>query len=89
MTTPSDPPSYEGYRFPAEIISYIVWLYFRFRLSYRDVEELLAARGILLSYETVRQCCGKFGQHYANQFRRRLLKPATNGIAMGVPHNQR
>jgi putative transposase len=61
--------SYVGYRFPAEIISYTVWLYFRFSLSYRDVEELLAARGLALTYETVRQWCRKFGQHYANQLR--------------------
>jgi putative transposase len=71
MITPSDPPSYVGYRFQAEIISYTVWLYFRFSLSYRDVEELLATRGILLTYETVRQWCRKFGQHYPNQLRRR------------------
>jgi putative transposase len=69
MTTPSDPPSYVGYRFPAEITSYTVWLYFRFSLSYRDVEELLAARGVVLTYETVRQWCRKFGQHSANQLR--------------------
>jgi putative transposase len=71
MTTPSDRPCYQGYRFPAEIISYTVWLYFRFPLSYRDLEELLAARAILLSYETVRQWCGKFGQQYPNLLGRR------------------
>ncbi len=65
------PPSYTGFRFPAEIIRHAVWLYFRFSLSYRDVEELLAERGILVSYETVRQWCLKFGQQYANQLRRR------------------
>ncbi len=48
-------PSYVGYRFPAEIISHAVWLYFRFLLSYRDVEELLPERGIAVSYETVRR----------------------------------
>ena len=47
--------SYAGYRFPAKIISHAVWLYFRFPLSLRMVEELLAARGIIVSYETVRQ----------------------------------
>ena len=46
---------YAGYRYPAEIISHAVWLYVRFTLSYRDVEELLAARGIFLTYETVRR----------------------------------
>jgi len=54
MTTPAC-PSYAGYRFPAEVISHAVWLYFRFPLSLRMVEELLAARGIIVSYETVRQ----------------------------------
>ena len=63
--------SYKGHRFPAEIIAHAVWLYFRFSLSYRDVEELLAARGVQVSYETVRQWCRKFGQLYANQLRRR------------------
>src|SRR6266498_334504 len=65
------PRSYKHHRFPIEIISHAVWLYFRFSLSYRDVEELMAARGIVLTYETVRQCCRKFGQHSANQLRRR------------------
>jgi len=64
-------PSYTGYRFPAEIISHAVWLYFRFPLSYRDVEELMAERGIVLTYETIRQWCQRFGQQYANHLRRR------------------
>jgi putative transposase len=71
MTTP-DYPSYAGYRFPAEIISYAVWLYFRFPLSLRHVDELLAARGIDVSHETVRQWSLKFGQAFANRIRRRL-----------------
>ena len=65
-------PSYAGYRFPAEIISHAVWLYFRFPLSLRMVDELLAARGIIVSHETVRQWGMKFGQAFANQLRRRL-----------------
>ena len=69
MQSSTTAPSYTGYRFPAEIISYAVWLYFRFPLSYRDVEELMAARGVVVTYETVRQWCRKFGQHYANQLR--------------------
>ena len=69
MKTNSNP--YSGYRYPAEIISHAVWLYFRFALSYRDVEEILAARGIVVSYEAVRQWCLKFGQQYANKLRRR------------------
>jgi len=63
---------YAGYRFPSEIISHAVWLYFRFPLGLRMVEELLAARGIIVSHETVRQWAGKFGQHFANRIRRRL-----------------
>ena len=71
MTT-SAVPSYAGYRFPAEVISHSVWLYFRFPLSLRMVDELLAARGIIVSHETVRQWGLKFGQVFANQIRRRL-----------------
>ena len=69
MRTPSDP--YRGHRFPAEIISHTVWLYFRFTLSFRDIDELLAARGIFVTYETIRQWCLKFGQTFANELRRR------------------
>ena len=53
---------YHRHRFPVEIISHSVWLYFRFALSFRDVEEMLAMRGVTLSYETVREWCLKFGQ---------------------------
>jgi putative transposase len=70
MTPTDSSPIYTGYRFPAEIISHVVWLYYRFSLSYRDVEELMAARGVVLSYETVRQWCRKFGQHAAKELRR-------------------
>lgn len=62
---------YHRHRFPAEIISHCVWLYFRFALSFRDVEEMLAMRGVSLSYETVREWCLKFGQTYANGLRRK------------------
>ena len=71
MTTPAC-PSYAGYRFAAEIISHAVWLYFRFPLSLRMVDELLAVRGIFVSHETVRQWALKFDQAFANQIRRRL-----------------
>jgi putative transposase len=50
-------PTYKRHRFPPELISYSVWLYFRFALSYRDVEELLAERGVIVTYETIRQWC--------------------------------
>jgi putative transposase len=65
-------PRYAGHRFPAEIISQAVWLYFRFPLSLRMVEEMLAARGIIVSHESVRQWALKFGQAFANRIRRRL-----------------
>ena len=64
-------PSYHGHRFPPEIISHAVWLYHRFCLSFRDVEDLLAQRGITVSYETVRQWCRKFGTEYARKLKRR------------------
>ncbi len=79
MTTPVC-PSYAGYRFPTEIISHAVWLYSRFPLSLRNVDELLAARGITVSYETVRQWGLKFGQGFANQIRRRPSSAGTSGI---------
>ena len=63
------PISYAGYRFPPEVISYAVWLYFRFPLSLRMVEEMLAARSIDVSYETVRQWALKFGQKAAKRIR--------------------
>ena len=62
---------YRGHRFPKEIISYCIWLYFRFGVSFRDVEELIAARGVLVSYETVRRWCDKFGQKFAADLRKR------------------
>jgi putative transposase len=62
---------YKNHRFPGEIISHGVWLYYRFCLSYRDVEELLFVRDITVTYEAIRQWCRKFGQPYANQLRRR------------------
>jgi putative transposase len=63
--------SYKGHRFPAEIISHCVWLYFRFSLSFRDVEEMMAERGVVVSYETIREWCQKFGQSYAKRLRTR------------------
>ncbi len=63
--------AYHGYRFPPEIISHAVWLYHRFSLSFRDVEDLLAERGITVSYEAIRQWCLKFGPRYARSLRHR------------------
>ncbi len=68
-------PTYKRHRFPPAIIGHAVWLYFRFALSYRDVEELLAERGVVVTYETIRQWCRKFGQAYANELRRRQPRP--------------
>ncbi len=64
-------PSYHRYRFPPEIISHAVWLYYRFCLSFRDVEDLLAKRGVIVSYETIRQWSRKFGAEYARRLKRR------------------
>ena len=62
---------YKRYRFPPEIIQYAVWLYYRFNLSYRDIEDLLAERGITVSYEAIRLWCNKFGSKYAQRLRRK------------------
>ena len=67
----SHAPSYHGYRFPPEIISHAVWLYHRFGLSFRETEDLLAQRGITVTYETIRQWCRTFGLAYARRLRRR------------------
>jgi putative transposase len=69
------PISYARHQFPAEVIRHAVWLYLRFTLSYRDVEELLAERGIEVSYETVRRWVLKFGPAFARNLRRRRPKP--------------
>ncbi|MFF9569878.1 IS6 family transposase [Streptomyces sp. NPDC014685] len=71
----SAPPSYRGHRYPVEVISHCVWLYFRFPLSFREVEELMLQRGVIVSHETVRRWCMKFGQAYANGLRRRQPRP--------------
>ena len=63
--------SCHGHRFPPEIISHAVWLYYRFCLSFRDVEDLLAKRGVIVSYETIRQWSRKFGAEYARKLKRR------------------
>ena len=66
---------YKGYRFPIEVIGHAVWLYHRFALSLRDVEELLLARGVVVSHETVRSWCARFGPDYAKKLRRRRPCP--------------
>src|SRR3982751_4855783 len=83
MTSAAKSP-YAGYRFPAEVISHAVWLYFRFPLSLRNVDEILAARGIIVSHETVRQWGLKFGQGIANRIRRRLPRAGDKWHLDGV-----
>jgi putative transposase len=62
---------YKRHRFPSEIISYAVWLYYRFNLSHRDIEDLLSQRGITVSYESIRLWCNKFGPKYARRLKRK------------------
>jgi putative transposase len=73
MRKPPDP--HYRHRFPAELISHAVWLYHVFSLSFRDVELLLAERGVIVSYESVRQWCLKFGASFADKMRRQRPKP--------------
>ncbi len=71
MTRFNRDPLYRRHRFTAEVIAHAVWLYFRFPLSLRMVEDLLAARGVIVSHQTVRLWAEKFGRHFANDIRRR------------------
>ena len=67
--------SYARHRFPPSVIQHAVWLYLRFTLSYRDVEDLLAERGLDISYETIRRWVAKFGPLFARTLRRRRQRP--------------
>jgi putative transposase len=73
MKRASDP--HFRHRFPAEIISHTVWLYHTFCLSFRDVELMLAERGVVVSYETIRRGCRKFAETFATRLRRRRPRP--------------
>jgi putative transposase len=75
MTLPATSERYKNHRFPGDIISHGVWLYYRFTLSYRDVQEILFERGITVSHEAIRKWCRKFGQQYANHLRHRRPRP--------------
>jgi putative transposase len=75
MKTRATANPYKRHSYPPDIIAHCVWLYFCFCLSYRDVEELLFARGVIVSYEAIRKWCRKFGQRYANGLRHRRPKP--------------
>ena len=71
MTQAVRDPLYRRHRFPAEVIAHAVWLYLRFPLSLRMVEDLLAERGVIASHQTVRLWVEKFGRHFANDIRTR------------------
>lgn len=71
MTRSAGDPLYRRHRFPAEVIAHAVWLYFRFSLGLRMVEDMLAARGVIVSQQTVRLWAKKFGRHFANDIWRR------------------
>src|SRR6476659_5169454 len=77
-----EPASYPRHRFPAEIISHAVWLYHVFSLSLRDVELILAERGIVVTHESIRHWCLKFGAEFARKLRRRRPQQETLGISM-------
>ena len=68
-------PTYKGYRFSIEVIGHAVWLYHRFALSLRDVEELMSSRGVVVSYESIRAWCADFGPDYAKKLRQRRPRP--------------
>jgi hypothetical protein len=74
-------PSYKGFRYPVEVVSHYVWLYHRFPLSLRDVEEMMAERGVSVSYDTIHQWCRKFGQTYATDCAAAGLDQATSGMS--------
>nr|WP_222440788.1 IS6 family transposase [Siccirubricoccus deserti] len=71
----SEPTTYPGHRFPAEIIHHAVWLYHVFSLSLRDVELIFAERGITVAHESIRRWCLKFGHDFASRLRRRRPRP--------------
>ena len=67
--------TYKGFRFPREIIAHCVWLHHRFTLSFRDIELLMADRGVEVTYETIRTWCTRFGPEYARRLRRQTPRP--------------
>ena len=82
MTPPPAPERYKNHRFPGEIISHGVWLYYRFPLSYRGAEEPLFERGIDVTHEAIRQWCLKFGQDYANQLKRQRAQQVISDTSL-------
>jgi putative transposase len=79
MTNSNHRPTYKRHRYPQEIIAHAIWLYFNFNLSYRDVETILAERGITVSYEAIRYWCLKFGHAYARRIRRHRPQTGDQG----------
>jgi putative transposase len=73
---------YHGYRFPFEIISHAVWLYHRYCLSFRDIEDVLAERGIIVSYETIRSWCIKFDSNMPERLRKTEVHLVIPGTSM-------
>src|SRR5918998_736242 len=71
----SEPATYHGHRFPAEVIQHAVWLYHVFSLSLRDIELILAERGVVVSYESIRRWCLRFGTDFAAKLRKRRPRP--------------
>ena len=69
---------YHGHRYPLEILSHAVWLYYKFGLSLRNVEDLLAKRGLVVTYETIRRWCTKFGSEYVRRLKRRQSRLGDN-----------
>ena len=82
-------PLYRRHRFPSEVIAHAVWLYFRFPLSLRMVEDMLAMRGIIVSHETVRRWAMKFGRDFANKIRRPTPQLGDKTSRRGRHHGQR
>ena len=79
------PNPYRGFRYPAEVIQHAVWLYHCFSLSLRDVETILAARGTVVSYESIREWGLRFGRQFANELKRRRPWAACGGSGWQTP----
>ena len=84
----SPPLSYRGYRFSPDIISHAVWLYYHFGLSFRDVEDLLAKRGVTVTYEAIRQWRSRFGLAYARRLRHRRGSPGRHLASGRAVHHR-
>src|SRR5436189_3114317 len=80
LAAPADRSLFRGYRFPPEVIAHAVWLYFRFHLSLRNVQDLLAERGLVVSHESIRQWCDTFGPTFAAGLRKRRARPMSSGL---------